>query len=84
MPLLAWVMSLKTVVPMVTFLGLLSSIAILRTDYRHVVWRDLWRVLPWIALGVAIGVYFSRFSMPPHWLGSPAARCWPPGGRWEK
>lgn len=59
-PLLAWVMSLKTVVPMVTFLGLLSSIAILRTDYRHVVWRDLWRVLPWTALGVAIGVYFFR------------------------
>jgi uncharacterized membrane protein YfcA len=59
-PLLAWVMSLKTVVPMVTFLGLLSSIAILRTDYRHVVWRDLWRVLPWTALGVAIGVYFFK------------------------
>lgn len=59
-PLLAWVMSLKIVVPMVTFLGLLSSIAILRTDYRHVVWRDLWRVLPWTALGVAIGVYFFK------------------------
>lgn len=59
-PLLAWVMSLKTVVPMVTFLGLVSSIAILRTEHRHIAWKDLWRVLPWTALGVAIGVYFFK------------------------
>lgn len=59
-PLLAWVMSLKTVVPMVTFLGLVSSITILRTEHRHIAWQDLWRVLPWTALGVAIGVYFFK------------------------
>lgn len=59
-PLLAWVMSLKTVVPMVTFLGILSSAAILRTEYRHIVWRDLWRVMPWCALGVAAGLYFFK------------------------
>ncbi len=59
-PLLAWVMSLKTVVPMVTFLGLISSAAILRTEYRHIVWRDLWRVMPWCAVGVAIGLYFFK------------------------
>ena len=59
-PLLAWVMSLKTVVPMVTFLGLVSSIAILRTEHRHIAWKDLWRILPWTALGVAIGVYFFK------------------------
>ncbi|RPJ48711.1 MAG: sulfite exporter TauE/SafE family protein [Betaproteobacteria bacterium] len=59
-PLLAWVISLKTVVPMVTLLGLVSSAAILRTDYRHVAWRDLRRILPWTALGVAIGVYFFK------------------------
>lgn len=59
-PLLAWVLSLKTVVPMVTFLGILSSAAILRTEYRHIVWRDLWRVMPWCVLGVAAGLYFFK------------------------
>ena len=59
-PLLAWVISLKIAVPMVTFLGLISSIAILRTDHRHIVWADLWRVLPWCALGVLIGIYFFK------------------------
>lgn len=59
-PLLAWVMSLKTVVPMVTFLGILSSAAILRTEYKYIVWRDLWRVMPWCVLGVAAGLYFFK------------------------
>jgi len=59
-PLLAWIMSLKTVAPMVVFLGLLSSLAILRHDARHVVWRDLWRVMPWCAAGVAGGLYFFK------------------------
>lgn len=57
-PLLAWIMSLKTVAPMVAFLGLISSLAILRDDLRHVVWRDLWRVMPWCAAGVLGGLYF--------------------------
>lgn len=59
-PLLAWILSLKTVAPMVSFLGLLSSLAILRHDARHVVWRDLWRVMPWCAAGVAVGLYFFK------------------------
>ncbi|HET9662667.1 MAG TPA: sulfite exporter TauE/SafE family protein [Burkholderiales bacterium] len=59
-PLLAWVMSLKTVVPMVTFLGILSSAAILRTEYKYIVWRDLWRVMPWCIVGVAAGLYFFK------------------------
>jgi hypothetical protein len=57
-PLLAWILSLKTVAPMVAFLGLLSSLAILRHDLRHVAWRDLWRVMPWCAAGAAAGLYF--------------------------
>lgn len=59
-PLLALVMSLKTVAPMVTFLGLISSFAILRGNYRHVVWRDLWRIMPWCAIGFAAGLYFFK------------------------
>lgn len=57
-PLLALIMSVKTVAPMVTFLGLVSSFAIVRRDHQHIVWRDLWRIMPWCGLGVAAGLYF--------------------------
>jgi uncharacterized membrane protein YfcA len=59
-PLLALTMSLKTVVPMVTVLGILSSALILCTEYRYIVWRDLWRVMPWCVAGVGLGVYFFK------------------------
>jgi uncharacterized protein len=57
-PLLAWILSLKTIAPMVTFLGLLSSAAILARDYRHVSWRDAFSVMPPCIAGVLIGLYF--------------------------
>ena len=57
-PLLAWILSLKTIAPMVTFLGLLSSAAILARDHRHVVWRDALRILPSCLAGVLLGLYF--------------------------
>lgn len=59
-PLLALIISLKTLAPMVAFLGLISSLVILRNDWRHVVWRDLWPVMPWCGLGVAAGLYFFK------------------------
>jgi uncharacterized membrane protein YfcA len=59
-PLLALIMSVKTVAPMVTFLGLISSWMILRQDRRHVVWSALLSVLPWCAIGVAVGIYFFK------------------------
>lgn len=59
-PLLALIMSVKTVAPMVTVLGLISSWVILRKDHRHVVWSALWHVLPWTAAGVAVGIYFFK------------------------
>jgi uncharacterized membrane protein YfcA len=59
-PLLAWILSLKTVIPMVTFLGLISSALIIRTEYRLILWNDLKKILPWTAIGVALGIYFFR------------------------
>lgn len=57
-PLLAWILSLKTVAPMVTFLGLLSSAAILAQDRGRVSWRDALRVVPFCLAGVLVGLYF--------------------------
>ena len=45
-PLLALIMSVKTVAPMVTFLGIISSAMILHKDYRHIAWPPLRRILP--------------------------------------
>lgn len=59
-PLLAWVMSLKVIVPMVTFLGLISSAVILYKNLKHVQWPALWRVMPYCLIGVAAGLYFFK------------------------
>ncbi len=59
-PLLAWVMSLKIVVPMVTFLGLISSYVILHKNLKYVNWPALWRVMPFCLIGVLIGLYFFK------------------------
>jgi uncharacterized protein len=57
-PLLALIMSIKIVAPMVTFLGLISSGVILRNDHRHIAWSPIKRLLPWCAIGVALGIFF--------------------------
>ena len=59
-PLLALILSLKTVVPVVTVLGLISSAVILGSDYRYIVWRDLWKIMPWSVFGIALGLYFFK------------------------
>ncbi len=59
-PLLALFMSLKVVVPMVTFLGLVSSWVILSKDYRYVDWRVTLRILPSCLIGVLLGLYFFK------------------------
>jgi uncharacterized protein len=57
-PLLALVLSLKVVVPVVTFLGLISSWTILTTDRRYVAWHALWRIAPSALVGALLGLYF--------------------------
>jgi hypothetical protein len=56
-PLLAWILPLKIIVPMVTLLGVLSSAAILRTSLRHVHWRAMWRPMPLTLVGILVGLW---------------------------
>lgn len=57
-PLLVYILSLKIVVPMVTFLGIMSSFAILATAHKHVDWKVVRRVAPSTVVGALIGLYF--------------------------
>lgn len=56
-PLLALALPMKIIVPVVTVLGVLSSCSILAGDARHVVWRELWKILPSSLVGAAAGLY---------------------------
>lgn len=56
-PLLALALPMKIIVPVVTVLGILSSCWILASDARHVIWQELWRLLPSSLVGAAVGLY---------------------------
>src|SRR5204863_6716939 len=58
LPLVALVLPMKLVVPVLTVLGIFSSWAIVFSDARHVVWRELLRLLPYTVVGALIGLYF--------------------------
>lgn len=58
MPLLALVIPIKVLIPAWTLMGIASSLTVLGRDRRHVVVRDLARILPACVLGVGIGLYF--------------------------
>ncbi len=58
LPLIALVLPMKLVVPVFTILGILSSWSIVFNDARHVVWRELLRLLPYTVAGALIGLYF--------------------------
>ncbi len=67
-PLLALIMSVKTVAPMVTFLGIISSGMILVKDYPHIRWQPLRQLLPWCGIGVLVGIYLFS-TLDPETLG---------------
>lgn len=58
LPLIALVLPMKLVVPVFTVLGIFSSWSIVFTDARHIVWRELLRLLPYTVVGALIGLYF--------------------------
>jgi len=57
MPLLAFVVPLKILVPVWTRLGAASSVTIVAKDYRHIAVRELLITLPSGLIGIAIGLY---------------------------
>ena len=58
LPLIALVLPMKLVVPVFTVLGIFSSWSIVFKDTRHIVWRELLRLLPYTMVGALIGLYF--------------------------
>ena len=56
-PLLALVFPLQVTVPVVTVLNMLSSIGQGIADWRHIVWRAVWHIMPGSLIGVLIGLY---------------------------
>lgn len=63
-PMLALVFPLPAVVPVVTVLNMLSSIGHGIADWRSIVWREIWRILPGSLLGVFMGLYLLTLFDP--------------------
>jgi uncharacterized membrane protein YfcA len=63
-PLLALVFPLQVTVPVVTVLNMLSSIGHGIADWRHIVWRAIWRIMPGSLIGVLIGLYMMGLFDP--------------------
>jgi uncharacterized protein len=56
-PLLALVFPVQVTVPVVTVLNMLSSVGHGVVDWRHIVWREIRRILPGSLIGVFVGIY---------------------------
>ncbi len=60
MPLLALVLPVKVIAPAWSLIGILSSVAIIGKDRRHVDVRAFLALLPGCALGVVAGLFFFK------------------------
>ncbi len=63
-PLLALVFPVPVTVPVVTVLNILSSVGHGISDWRHIVWREIWRILPGSLIGVFFGLYLLALIDP--------------------
>ena len=63
-PLLALVFPVQVTVPVVTVLNMLSSVGHGVASWRHIVWREIWRILPGSLLGVFIGLHLLTLIDP--------------------
>lgn len=63
-PLLALVFPLPVTVPVVTVLNMLSSIGQGVTDWRHIAWREIRRIVPGSLVGVFLGIYLLTLFDP--------------------
>jgi uncharacterized membrane protein YfcA len=57
LPLLALVLPMKLVVPVFTVLAIFSSWSIVFAEWRHIVWHELRRLLPYTIAGALVGLY---------------------------
>ncbi|RPI46634.1 MAG: sulfite exporter TauE/SafE family protein [Betaproteobacteria bacterium] len=55
-PLLLIILPAKIIVPALVMLGVLSSLAIVARDHRHIEWKAVGQTLPYGVAGVAVGV----------------------------
>ena len=63
-PLLALVFPVQVTVAVVTILNMLSSIGQGMLDWRKIVWKEVWRILPGSLLGVLAGLYLLTLLDP--------------------
>lgn len=63
-PLLTLVFPVQVTVPVVTVLNLLSSVGHGITDWRHIVWRAIARVIPGSLIGIVAGLYILTLMDP--------------------
>jgi uncharacterized membrane protein YfcA len=57
LPLLALAIPVKVIAPAWSLIGILSSVAIVGHDRRHVAWAEFARLLPGCLLGIAAGIF---------------------------